>query len=266
MSDFLYIAAGTVITSYLLTHLFGWKFTGLTGGIATGKSTTTKYLRAKYKANIIDFDQIAREVVHVGSPLLTDLENHFGRAVINELDKTLNREALGNIIFTDPKKRSLLNQLYAGPILQLFLLKSLKLFLTGAGEIILDVPLLFEGKFHNFCRETVLISTEPALQLQRLMQRDKISEEKALHKISAQWSIERKKKLASYVIENTGNETELQAKIDDWMRKHRSSSNLYNLLIPSLPAVTVSVILGIFATIGYVVHMAYHAKINYTNP
>src|SRR4051812_4923610 len=102
MSELLTIAGCTIIGSLVLTHLFGWRFVGITGGIASGKSTTTKYLKSdKHKYAIIDFDELAKELVLPGSHTLLAIRREFGSGVINS-DGSLNREALGKIIFADP--------------------------------------------------------------------------------------------------------------------------------------------------------------------
>lgn len=192
------------------------KIIGLTGGISTGKSTVSKILKSK-GYSIIDADKIAREVVEVNKPAYNDIVKTFGEEILNE-DKTLNRKALGKIVFGDEKMREKLNQLTHPHIFES--IKSCVIKLCGIKEIIfLDIPLLFEqfhlwGEYQIEFDEIWLVYLERDLQLERLMARDNISEEEAIARIESQMDIENKKTRSSRVIDNSGDIEDLKKQID----------------------------------------------------
>lgn len=189
---------------------------GLTGGIATGKSTVSNMLIEKGYA-VIDSDKISREVVEPQKPAYNKITQEFGKSIINE-DKTINRKALGKLIFNDDQARKKLNSIIHPYILN----QTLKIIgdLSKSNDIIfLDIPLLFE-EYQLFTEygiefdEIWLIYTTKNTQIKRLMDRDKISKEEALKKIAAQIDINEKKTRSSKIIDNGGDLRELKLKIE----------------------------------------------------
>ena len=152
----------------------GLRFIGLTGGIASGKSTATRTLTA-LGASVIDFDELTRDVVRPGSPTLDNIRKVFGSEYIDSKTGELLRAKLGEAVFGDDRKRRVLGMLMQSPIQNAFLLEAARRFFcmrTGRPRaIVLDAALLFESKMSDLCWQSVLIDTEPALQLQRLVAR-----------------------------------------------------------------------------------------------
>ncbi len=176
---------------------------GLTGGIATGKSTVTNMLR-ELGAHVVDADVWARKVVEPGSPALQEIAEAFGRDVIRP-DGTLNRPALAAVVFRDERARQRLNAITHPRVRDGMRQETEQYLREHPGQpIVWDVPLLFEGETKNLVDTTVLVYVDEATQLQRLMERDGLSQEDALARIRAQMPIEEKRKLAHHIIDNRG--------------------------------------------------------------
>lgn len=175
---------------------------GLTGSIASGKSTISEMLKEKGYP-IIDADLVARVVVEPGTVTLSDIECIFGKEVMNE-DGTLNREALGQLIFHDPAKRKQLNDLMHPAIRAEMLRQRDELFESGEETLIMDIPLLFESRLQHFVDKILVVSVKEEIQLQRLMQRNSLSEEEAKARIQSQLPLSEKEKGADAVIYNNG--------------------------------------------------------------
>ncbi|WP_342543287.1 dephospho-CoA kinase [Paenisporosarcina sp. FSL H8-0542] len=175
---------------------------GLTGSIASGKSTISAMLKEKGYP-IIDADLVARVVVEPGTVTLSDIECIFGKGVMNE-DGTLNREALGQLIFHDPAKRKQLNDLMHPAIRAEMLRQRDELFESGEETLIMDIPLLFESRLQHFVDKILVVSVKEEIQLQRLMQRNSLSEEEAKARIQSQLPLSEKENGADAVIYNNG--------------------------------------------------------------
>lgn len=175
---------------------------GLTGSIASGKSTISAMLKEKGYP-IIDADLVARLVVEPGTSNLREIERTFGNEVMNE-DGTLNREALGKLIFDDPAKRKQLNDLMHPAIRSEMLRQRDELFESGQKTLIMDIPLLFESRLQHFVDKILVVSVTEEMQLQRLMSRNSLSEEEASSRIQSQLPISEKEKGADAVIYNNG--------------------------------------------------------------
>jgi len=176
---------------------------GLTGGIATGKSTVATLLES-FGAVVLDADKIAREVVEKGTPAWQKIREHFGSEVFNE-DGTINREYLGSIIFSDRKKKELLNSLVHPAVFEVMAERLRMLQARGVGTVVIcDVPLLIETGMERDFSEVILAFVPEELQIERLMSRDRISREEALKKIRSQMPIEEKRKYATIIIDNSG--------------------------------------------------------------
>jgi len=175
---------------------------GLTGGIASGKSSISAMLK-EMGFPIVDADEIARRVVEKGSPVLERIKEEFGEGVLNA-DGTLNRKALGQLVFNSSKKLELLNSITHPAIIEEIRRDIDALSAKGERLCVLDVPLLIESGINNMADAVLLVYVDEKTQLYRLMNRDHISEELALKKISSQMSFEEKKKYADYIIDNSG--------------------------------------------------------------
>ncbi|WAH37952.1 dephospho-CoA kinase [Alicyclobacillus dauci] len=176
---------------------------GLTGGIATGKSTVSNMFR-ELGAYVVDADVWARRVVEPGSDGLREVVEAFGTRVLTS-DGALNRQELGRIIFADSEARLRLNAITHPRIRQGMRQETETYIQAHPNEpVIWDVPLLFEGDTKYLVDCTVLVYTSPDVQLGRLMARDGLSEEDARARMEAQMPIEEKRSLATYVIDNSG--------------------------------------------------------------
>ncbi|CAB52159.1 dephospho-CoA kinase [Schizosaccharomyces pombe] len=175
---------------------------GLTGSIATGKSTVSREFQEKYHIKIIDADVLARKVVEPNTPCLIKIQKEFGNEVLHE-DGTLNRAKLGQAVFQDAGKRSLLNSIIH-PAVRLEMLKELlRCYVRGYSIVILDVPLLFEAKMQFICWKTICVSCDKSIQKQRLLARNpELTAEDAENRVQAQMPLELKCQLADIVIEN----------------------------------------------------------------
>ncbi|NWU72863.1 DCAKD protein, partial [Pterocles burchelli] len=176
---------------------------GLSGGIASGKSTVVAVFR-ELGCAVIDADVIAREVVQPRLRAYQQIVRYFGTEILLE-NGEINREALGNIIFSHPEKRQLLNSITHPEIQKEMLKQIFKYFLLGYRYVILDIPLLFETKrLTKLMRHTVVVYCDPPAQLSRLMRRNGLSQAEAEARIASQLPLDEKRKLATHVIDNSG--------------------------------------------------------------
>ncbi|WP_019415942.1 dephospho-CoA kinase [Paenisporosarcina sp. TG20] len=186
---------------------------GLTGSIASGKSTISAMLK-EMGFPIIDADLVARSVVEPGTKTLQEIERVFGHEVINS-DGTLNRESLGNLIFHNPKIRKQLNELIHPAIRTEMLRMRDEILQSGEKDMVMDIPLLFESKLQHFVDKILVVSVTEEIQLQRLMKRNSLSIEEAKSRIQTQLPISEKEKGADAIIYN--NES-IQKSKDQLMR------------------------------------------------
>ena len=176
---------------------------GLTGGIATGKSTVSGML-ARAGAKIIDADKIAREVVEPGTPAYNDILSFFGHSILLS-DGSIDRKGLGDIIFNDLEKKKRLDAIVHPRVYQRTEALIADISVASPDSvIILDIPLLLETGMRKNLAEVIVVYVPEALQLQRLMARDQIDADAALARIRSQMPIEEKRRLASIVIDNSG--------------------------------------------------------------
>lgn len=181
----------------------GQNIAGLTGGIASGKSTVSKML-ADAGARVIDADRIARQVVQKGQPAWQDIVRHFGPSILNP-DGQINRGALGAIIFNDRDAQKILNGIVHPRVFETMQHDIRQLAIDHPGDlVILDVPLLIESDWHNSLPVVILVYVPQAVQQDRLMRRDGLSAGDALARIRAQMPIDAKREHADYIIDNTG--------------------------------------------------------------
>lgn len=177
------------------------KVIGLTGGIASGKSTVSNYLAKKGFA-IVDADQLVRELQAQGGALYQVLVDWLGETIILE-NGELNRQALANKIFSSEEMLAKSAQLQ-NPIIRQALWEK-KESLIGQNEvIILDIPLLFEQEYDAWCDEVWLVWVTEKVQLTRLMERNGMTEKEARQRIQAQMPLAEKQRKATYLIDNNG--------------------------------------------------------------
>lgn len=191
------------------------KVIGITGGIASGKSTVTKLL-LKEGFKVIDADKIAREVVRIGKPAYNEIVNIFGQEIL-ESDLSINRKKLGNMVFNDSSLIDKLNKIVHPRIFE-----EMKYLIEKHCKkepvIFLDVPLLIE-ELDNFrtydvnMDEIWLVYVEREEQLKRLMNRDKFDYEEALARINAQLPLDLKREFVTVIIDNNGEIEELKEQV-----------------------------------------------------
>ncbi|EEB12099.1 Dephospho-CoA kinase, putative [Pediculus humanus corporis] len=177
-------------------------FVGLTGGIASGKSTVTK-LFIDNNVPVIDADTIARQVVEPGKKAWKKLKKEFGEDIFFK-DGTLNRALLGKIIFENVEKRKKLNYITHPEIIKQMIISAVKLGFQGHPFVVLDIPLLFEtGELVQLMHKIIVVSCTEKLQIERLCMRNNLTEEEAKLRISSQMSLDEKCQRADYVIDNS---------------------------------------------------------------
>ncbi len=184
---------------------------GLTGGIASGKSTVSSML-SELGAVVIDADQIAREVVKPGEPTLEAIVDQFGIEVIQR-NGHLDREKLGSMIFHDAQKRSALNGIIHPAIRERMTERKRQAQERDEDLIVLDIPLLFESELTYLVEKILVVYVPEDIQKQRLMQRDEIDEHTALAKMESQMSIEEKKDKGHAYIDNSGTREETKTQL-----------------------------------------------------
>ncbi|XP_052201420.1 dephospho-CoA kinase isoform X2 [Diospyros lotus] len=183
------------------------RIVGLTGGIASGKSTVSNLFKS-HGVPVVDADLVARDVLKKGTGGWKKVVAAFGEDILQD-NGEVDRAKLGRIVFADPDKRQLLNRLLAPFISSGILWEILKLWMRGYKIIVLDVPLLFEAKMDRWTKPIIVVWVDPETQLQRLMERDRTSIEEAKNRIQAQMPLDLKTTKADIVIDNTGSIEEL---------------------------------------------------------
>jgi len=185
---------------------------GLTGGIATGKSTVHAML-ANPSVRVVDADALARDVVDRGTPALALIVAEFGQDVLQP-DGRLDRARLGEIVFADAAKRKRLEAITHPAIRARFEQYLAEQERQGFhGLLIWDAALLVESGGHNKMDKVVVVTTDPATQLQRLMARDGLSEEAARARTASQMPLAVKARVADYVIDNSGTREATEARV-----------------------------------------------------
>jgi len=191
------------------------KLYGLTGGIASGKSTVSRMLR-ELGAHVLDADVIAREVVEPGTPGLAEVATRFP-GVLGP-DGRLDRARLGARVFADPAERAALNALLHPRIGAAFLEKTQALAAQGVERLIYDAPLLIENGLHAGMDGVVLVWAPRELQKQRLMARDGLESQAAEARLAAQLPLEEKRQHATWIVDNTGELISTRAQVEEVWR------------------------------------------------
>ena len=183
---------------------------GITGGIASGKSTVTNFLRQE-GFQVVDADAVVHQLQKPDGRLFEALVQHFGQEIILENGK-LNRPLLASLIFSNPEEREW-SRITQGEIIREEL-ATLRDQLAQTEEIFfMDIPLLFEQDYSAWFDETWLVYVDRDVQVERLMKRDHLSKEEAESRLAAQWPLEKKKDLASHILDNNGNQEQLLTQV-----------------------------------------------------
>ncbi|UZJ51856.1 hypothetical protein CBS101457_001176 [Exobasidium rhododendri] len=203
----------------------------LTGGIASGKSTTSRLLSSPpYALPLIDLDLVAREVVQPNdaSRTLEKLVRHFGESILQP-DGTLNRPALGRLTFgtENESNRKVLNKYTHTAIRKRMAWRLFKYWMTGCSIVIIDTPLAVEAGLWKFCGEMIVVWCPPETQLSRMIKRDGdkgLTEEDANHRLSSQLSLEKKLPYADIVLDNADGvsetlEEQVKGVVERWKRE-----------------------------------------------
>lgn len=190
---------------------------GLTGGIASGKSTVSNMVK-NLGIRVVDADQISREVVEVGKPAYQQILSVFGDEILHQ-DKTINREKLGAIIFGDQSKREQLNKI-VHPAVRIEMLNGVEEEKEkNSKAVVLDIPLLFESKLTHMVDKTILVYVDEETQLKRLMQRNGYKEEEARMRIGSQLPLRTKIELSDEIIDNNGTIEETERQLHEILKK-----------------------------------------------
>ncbi|WP_436373199.1 dephospho-CoA kinase [Cytobacillus sp. BC1816] len=190
---------------------------GLTGGIASGKSTVSSLLIEK-EYTVIDADIEARLAVEKGEEAYQEIVRHFGESILLK-DGSIDRAELGSVIFHYENERKALNSIVHPAVRKRMTAKKEQAISRNEQLIILDIPLLFESKLQYMCDKTLLVYADEGIQLQRLMQRNQLSEKEAMARIRSQMPLREKKALADAVIDNNGRIEETEKQLWSILRK-----------------------------------------------
>jgi dephospho-CoA kinase len=193
------------------------KLVGLTGGIASGKSTVGKILE-QLGAAIIDADELSREVVGPGQDAWKEIVETFGAEILQE-DKTLDRRKLRKIVFDNPAVRKQLEAMIHPRVRARAEERIRELTAAGRSIIVYEVPLLFEGQLHQWLRPVILVACDVSTQKKRLQERDHLTDSEAQRHIDAQMSLAEKRQLADFVIENNGSLADLKRQVRTVLKK-----------------------------------------------
>ncbi|BEI86611.1 hypothetical protein CcaverHIS002_0608980 [Cutaneotrichosporon cavernicola] len=201
---------------------------GLTGGIGTGKSTVSGLLSSRHHLSIVDADILARDAIAPGSAGFRKVVAHFGADRILNADGSLNRSALGDIIFRDPNERQYLNGIIHPAVRRMMFMAVLKAWLRGEWCIVLDVPLLIEANLWKWVGEVMVVFISEKLQLRRILDRPPLpgnaplTESQAQDRMRAQMPVADKLVYATTVVDNSGSLSDLEAQVDRAVAKWRA--------------------------------------------
>ncbi|MFS9257757.1 dephospho-CoA kinase [Streptococcus infantis] len=186
------------------------KIIGITGGIATGKSTVTNFLRQK-GFEVVDADALVHQLQKPGGRLFQILVEYFGEKVLLE-NGELDRPLLASLIFSNSEEREWSKETQGKIIREE--LGSLRDKLAKTEDVFfMDIPLLFEQDYASWFDETWLVYVSRDTQLDRLMNRDQLSKESAETRLASQWPLEEKKKFATYILDNNGSREQLLSQV-----------------------------------------------------
>ncbi len=189
------------------------KVLGITGGTGSGKSTVAEILKSN-GALVVDADIVARKVVKSGKPALSEIEEKFGRGVILS-DGELDRKKLGQIVFSDSKKLSILND-----ITHKYIIADIKSFVEeNDGFLVIDAALLFQTELYKLCDKTLCVLASKSLRQERIEKRDNLSSELAKNRIFSQNEEEYYRQRADYVLVNDGSIEDIKNKAESIVKE-----------------------------------------------
>lgn len=187
---------------------------GLTGGIATGKTTVSNYLK-ELGYPVIDADVIARHVVEPGTKGLRMITDTFGAKVLTS-DGQLDRQQLAQLVFTSSEQLQQLNR-----ILQPIIRERIQELIGTSKDsvVVIDVPLLYEQHYEELCDVVMVVSVQPQQQLKRLMNRNHLTMDEAKNRVASQMPLSSKERLADVVIDNNGSVEETRQQVKRWLNQ-----------------------------------------------
>ncbi|UPM55130.1 dephospho-CoA kinase [Gottfriedia acidiceleris] len=193
------------------------KIFGLTGSIASGKSTVSNFLK-ELNVPIVDADVIAKEVVEIGQPAYKKIVEAFGSEILLDSGE-INRPFLGSIIFNNEEKRLQLNEIVHPEVRREMKEQADRYIKQGEPLVILDIPLLYEGNSIELVEKVIVVTVSEENQLKRLMNRNGLSKEDALLRIASQIPVKEKAARADYVINNNGDFEDTKRQVKDLLNK-----------------------------------------------
>ncbi|XP_069954325.1 dephospho-CoA kinase [Cherax quadricarinatus] len=201
---------------------------GLTGGIATGKSTVSAMIR-DMGIPVVDADLIARQIVEPGKRVSKKIRAEFGDEVFLDSGE-LDRVKLGKVIFSDATKRKIINKITHPEIYSEIRRQVIFNFLKGEQFVVLDLPLLYESnKVAPYLYKTIVVTCDDEMQLERLMARNQFTEKEAISRIEAQMPLDKKCSMADIIIENSGSIEATRKQVEGIIKLLRSSNHhIYN--------------------------------------
>ena len=192
------------------------KIIGLTGGIATGKSTVSELLTA-YGFKVVDADIASRKAVKKGSKGLDQIREKFGQEAIDD-NGEMNRKYVGELVFNNPEQRIELNKI-VHPIVREIMEEEKNHYLNEGYNVIMDIPLLFENDLQDTVDEVWVVYTSESIQIERLMERNDLSQEDSKARVYSQISIDKKSRMADHVIDNLGDKLELKQNLQQLLEE-----------------------------------------------
>ncbi|RST76347.1 dephospho-CoA kinase [Siminovitchia acidinfaciens] len=190
---------------------------GLTGGIASGKSTVSKLLE-KRGFTIVDADIAARKVVEPGESAYSEIVEAFGKEILLK-DGTLDRDKLGSIVFQNEEERQKLNGIVHPAVRKKMKEWQEEAIKAGKQTVVLDIPLLYESKLTHLVEKVIVVYVNEETQLKRLMERNEFTEDEAKSRISSQMPLREKLELADAVLDNNGTIEETEKQLDQLIEK-----------------------------------------------
>ena len=191
---------------------------GITGGIASGKSTVIHYLES-FHIPIVDGDVIARKIVEKGQPALEEIKTVFGADIVDKAGN-LRRKELAAIIFGDKSKRKELDELLEPFLRQAIVTELMNHKQQAVPLVVVDLPLLFEAKYEHLMDGVAVVFVNQQQQRERLMKRDQLSFEAASQRINSQMPLEEKCLLADFIFDNSHSQYETEQQVAQWLEEH----------------------------------------------
>lgn len=187
---------------------------GLTGSIATGKTTVSNYLK-EFGYPVIDADVVARQVVEPGTKGLRMITDTFGEKLLTS-DGQLDRQQLAQLVFTSSEQLQQLNRILQ-PIIRERIQELISTYKDSV--VVIDVPLLYEQHYEELCDVVMVVSVQPQQQLKRLMNRNHLTMDEAKNRVASQMPLSSKERLADVVIDNNGSVEETRQQVKKWLNQ-----------------------------------------------